>query len=120
MALEPMEPSLDEGPNPELVDFTRRLKVAAVFAVPLLFLAMGAEMLGLGLFSPQVSAWVQLALTAPIVLWAGAPFFERGWASLKSRHFNMFTLIAIGVGAAFLYSLVKSEEHTSELQSLMR
>src|SRR3546814_2446925 len=67
---------------------------------------MGAEMLGLGLFSPQVSAWVQLALTAPIVLWAGAPFFERGWASLKSRHFNMFTLIAIGVGAAFLYSLV--------------
>src|SRR3546814_7452626 len=92
--------SLDEGPNPELVDFTRRLKVAAVLAVPLLFLAMGAEMLGLGLFSPQVSAWVQLALTAPIVLWAGAPFFERGWASLKSRH--------------------RSEEHTSELKSLMR
>jgi Cu+-exporting ATPase len=106
MALEPMEPSLDDGPNPELVDFTRRLKVSAVLAIPLLFLSMGAEMLGLGLFSPQVSAWAQLALTAPIVLWAGAPFFERGWASLKSRHFNMFTLIAIGVGAAFLYSLV--------------
>lgn len=106
MALEPMEPSLDDGPNPELVDFTRRLKVAGVLAIPLLLLSMGAEMLGLGLFSPQVSAWVQLALTAPIVLWAGAPFFERGWASLKSRHFNMFTLIAIGVGAAFLYSLV--------------
>ena len=106
MALEPMEPSLDEGPNPELVDFTRRLKVAGALAIPLMFLSMGAEMLGLGLFGPQVSAWVQLALTAPIVLWAGAPFFERGWASLKSRHFNMFTLIAIGVGAAFLYSLV--------------
>jgi P-type Cu+ transporter len=105
MALEPMEPSLDEGPNPELVDFTRRLKVSAVLAIPLLFLSMGAEMLVLGLFSPEVSAWVQLALTAPIVLWAGAPFFGRGWASLKSRHFNMFTLIAIGVGAAFLYSL---------------
>jgi Cu+-exporting ATPase len=106
MALEPEAPSLDEGPNPELVDFTRRTWVSAVLAVPLLILSMGAEMLGLRLVPPAWSAWVQLALAAPIVLWAGLPFFERGWASLGSRHFNMFTLVSIGVGAAFLYSLV--------------
>src|SRR3546814_7148661 len=91
---------------------------------------MGADMLGLHLVPQAWSAWVQLALTAPIVLWAGWPFFERGWASIRTRHLNMFTLIAIGVGTAFLYSLVatimpgifppRSEEHTSELQSLMR
>jgi len=106
MALEPAEPSLDDGPNPELVDFTRRFWVSAALAVPLLLVSMGAEMLGLHLVPMAWSPWVQLALTAPIVLWAGWPFFERGWASLKSRHYNMFTLIAIGVGAAFLYSLV--------------
>ncbi|MCW4463560.1 heavy metal translocating P-type ATPase [Sphingomonas sp. BT-65] len=106
MALEPEEPTLDDKPNPELVDFTRRLWVSAILTVPLLAVSMGAEMLGLQLVSPAASPWVQLALTAPIVLWGGLPFFERGWASLKSRHYNMFTLIAIGVGAAFLYSLV--------------
>lgn len=106
MALEPEEPSLDDKPNPELVDFTRRLWVSAILSIPLLAVSMGAEMLGLHLVSPMASPWVQLALTAPIVLWGGLPFFERGWASLKSRHYNMFTLIAIGVGAAFLYSLV--------------
>src|SRR3546814_14313136 len=63
-------------------------------------------MLGLHLVPQAWSAWVQLALTAPIVLWAGWPFFERGWASIRTRHLNMFTLIAIGVGTAFLYSLV--------------
>ena len=106
MALEPEAPSLDDAPNPELVDFTRRWWVSAVLSVPLLVLTMGADLLGLRLVSPTISPWLQLALAAPIVLWAGAPFFERGWASLKSRHLNMFTLIAIGVGAAFLYSLV--------------
>jgi Cu+-exporting ATPase len=106
MALEPEEPTLDDRPNPELVDFTRRLWVSAILAVPLLAVSMGAEMLGLELVRPAASPWVQLALTAPIVLWGGLPFFARGWASLKSRHYNMFTLIAIGVGAAFLYSLV--------------
>ncbi|MDF2381800.1 heavy metal translocating P-type ATPase [Nostoc ellipsosporum NOK] len=106
MALEPEEPTLDDKPNPELVDFTRRLWVSAVLTVPLLAVSMGAEMLGLQLVSPTASPWLQLALTTPIVLWGGLPFFERGWASLKSRHYNMFTLIAIGVGAAFLYSLV--------------
>ena len=106
MALEPEAPSLDDAPNPELVDFTRRLWVAGLLSVPLLVLSMGAEMLGLTLLPPAWSAWAQLALTAPIVLWAGLPFFERGWTSLRTRHLNMFTLIAIGVGAAFLYSLV--------------
>lgn len=106
MALEPEEPSLDGKPNPELVDFTRRLWISAILTLPLLAVSMGAEMLGLQLVSPAASPWAQLALTAPIVLWGGLPFFERGWASLKSRHYNMFTLIAIGVGAAFLYSLV--------------
>ena len=106
MALEPAAPSSDQGPNPELIDFTRRLWVSAVLAVPLLALSMGAEMLGLHLVPIHWSAWAQFALAAPIVLWAGLPFFERGWASLRSRHYNMFTLIAIGVGAAFLYSLV--------------
>ncbi|MEO8723433.1 MAG: heavy metal translocating P-type ATPase [Sphingobium sp.] len=106
MALEPEEPSLDDGPNPELVDFTRRLWVAGVLAVPLLAISMVAEMLGIHGVSPAASPWIQLALSAPIVLWAGAPFFQRGWTSLRTRHLNMFTLISIGVGAAFLYSLV--------------
>ena len=105
MALEPEAPSLDDKPNPELVDFTRRLWVAGALSVPLLIVSMGAEMFGWHFFSAPVSAWVQLALTAPIVLWAGAPFFVRGWTSLVTRKLNMFTLIAIGVGAAFAYSL---------------
>jgi len=105
MALEPETPSLDDAPNPELVDFTRRLWVAGLLAVPLLIVSMGAEMLGLELVPMRLSPWVQLALAAPIVLWAGLPFFQRGWTSLFTRRLNMFTLIAIGVGAAFLYSL---------------
>ena len=106
MALEPEAPSLDDAPNPELVDFTRRWWVSAVLSVPLLLLTMGADLFGLRLVSPEMSPWLQLALASPIVLWAGAPFFVRGWASLKTRRLNMFTLIAIGVGAAYLYSLV--------------
>ncbi|MGN6374169.1 MAG: heavy metal translocating P-type ATPase [Sphingomonas sp.] len=106
MALEPEEPSFEDAPNPELVDFTRRLWVAGILAVPLLVLSMGADMFGLRLVSAAASPWVQLALSAPIVLWAGFPFFARGAASIRSGHYNMFTLIAIGVGAAFAYSLV--------------
>ncbi|OYY64447.1 heavy metal translocating P-type ATPase [Sphingomonas sp. 28-62-11] len=106
MALEPEAPSLDDAPIPELVDFTRRWWVSAALSVPLLVLTMGTDLLGLHLVSAAISPWLQLALAAPIVLWAGAPFFVRGWNSLKTRHLNMFTLIAIGVGAAFLYSLV--------------
>ncbi len=106
MALEPEEPSLDDGPNPELIDFTRRVRVAGALTVPLLAVSMLTEMLGIHLLSEALSPWVQLVLTAPIVLWAGRPFFERGWRSLRTRHLNMFTLVSIGVGAAFLYSLV--------------
>jgi P-type Cu+ transporter len=106
MALEPKAPSLENAPNPELVDFTRRFWVSALLAVPLLILTMGTDLLGSHLIDPAISPWVQLALAAPIVLWAGAPFFVRGWASLMTRHLNMFTLISIGVGAAFLYSVV--------------
>ena len=105
MTLEPEEPSLDDGPNPELVDFSRRFWISAALSVPLLVLSMGSDLFGLHLVSNAVSPWVQLALCAPIVLWGGAPFFERGWASLRTRNLNMFTLISIGVGAAFLYSL---------------
>lgn len=106
MALEPEEPSLDDAPNPELVDFTRRWWVSAALAVPLLILTMGTEFLGLHLVDPSYSPWIQLLLTAPIVLWAGWPFFSRGWTSIVTRKLNMFTLIAIGVGAAFAYSVV--------------
>ena len=106
MALEPEEPSLDDAPNPELVDFTRRLWVASALTIPLLIVSMFAEMTGLQVVGPAAAPWVQLALTAPIVLWAGLPFFQRGWTSVRTWHLNMFTLISLGVGAAFLYSLV--------------
>ena len=106
MALEPEEPALDDGPNPELIDFTQRTWIAGALTVPLLAISMVAEMVGVHFVPPDWNPWVQLSLTAPIVLWAGRPFFERGWISLRTRHLNMFTLVAIGVGAAFLYSLV--------------
>jgi Cu+-exporting ATPase len=106
MALEPLEPSADDGPNPELIDFTRRFWVAAGLAIPLVALSMGAEMFRLTLLSPTVSTWVQLGLATPIVLWAGWPFFQRGWTSVVTWKLNMFTLIALGVGAAFAYSVV--------------
>jgi Cu+-exporting ATPase len=105
MALEPEEPSLEDAPNPELVDFTRRLWVATALTIPLLAVSMFAELFRYQLVSPAESPWVQLALAAPVVLGAGAPFFVRGWRSLVTRHLNMFTLIALGVGAAFFYSL---------------
>ncbi|MDQ2878579.1 MAG: heavy metal translocating P-type ATPase, partial [Pseudomonadota bacterium] len=106
MALEPEELSLDDAPNPELVDFTRRVWVAGALAVPLLAISMVAEMLGIQVVSPAINPWAQLVLTAPIVLWAGWPFFQRGWTSIVTRHLNMFTLVSIGVGAAFTYSVV--------------
>ena len=106
MALEPLEPTLEEGPNPELLDFTRRFWVAAALSVPLLVLTMGADLFGWDLLPTRASALLQLALATPVVLWAGRPFFERGWASIKTRNLNMFTLIAIGVGVAYVYSTV--------------
>ena len=106
MALEPEEPSLDNAPNPELVDFTRRTWVAGVLTVPLLAVSMVTDLFNLHFLPVAWSPWVQLVLTAPIVLWAGWPFFQRGWTSIVSRHLNMFTLVSIGVGAAFAYSVV--------------
>ncbi|PDT35756.1 copper-translocating P-type ATPase [Rhizobium sp. M10] len=109
MALEPMGiPPADEGPNPELVDFTRRLWVSAILALPLLALGMG-PMLGLPLREaigePQAT-YIELLLATPVVLWAALPFFRRAWASLVNRSPNMWTLIGLGVGTAYLYSLV--------------
>ncbi len=109
MALEPMgAPSGDEGPNPELVDFTRRLWVGASLTLPLVLLAM-APMLGLGfvrqIYGERITLWIELALATPVVLWAGWPFFVRGVKSVVSGNLNMFTLIAMGVGASYLFSL---------------
>jgi Cu+-exporting ATPase len=109
MALEPRTVVLEEGPNPELVDMTRRFWVSLALSVPVFVLAMGDLIPGRpleGLLSDRLSSFVQLALASPVVLWGGLPFFERGWASIVSRHFNMFTLIALGTGVAYLYSLV--------------
>lgn len=106
MALVPEAPSLIDAPNPELIDFTRRLWVATVLSIPLLLLSMGADMFGLHIVSATASPWIQLVLSAPIVLWAGQPFFVRGWTSLVTGRLNMFTLISIGVGAAFTISIV--------------
>jgi Cu+-exporting ATPase len=102
MALEPKTASLAEEANPELDDMTRRFRIAAVVTAPLLALAM-AEMFGMHWHTP---AWVQLLLATPVVLWCGWPIFDRAWASLVHRSPNMFTLIGMGAGAAYLYSLV--------------
>ncbi|MEI5681103.1 MULTISPECIES: heavy metal translocating P-type ATPase [unclassified Mesorhizobium] len=109
MALEPMGvPTGDEGPNPELVDFTHRFWVSAALSIPLLVLTMGS-MVGLPLrdwFGEKLAVWIELALATPVVLWAALPFFHRGWESIINRSPNMWTLISLGVGAAYLYSVV--------------
>ena len=107
MALEPEMPGADAGPNHELIDFTRRFWVGLVLTVPLFILEMGSHFFDMrGFVAPQVSNWVQLLLATPVVLWAGWPFFQRGWQSLLTRHLNMFTLIAIGTGVAWSYSVI--------------
>ncbi|HEX5232542.1 MAG TPA: heavy metal translocating P-type ATPase [Bradyrhizobium sp.] len=106
MALEPEQVSLDQARDPELIDMTRRFWIALVLTVPVFVLDMGGH---LGLVSAMASPWsnwISLVFAAPVVLWAGAPFFARGWRSLLTRNLNMFTLIAIGTGMAFLYSVV--------------
>ncbi|WP_354342975.1 heavy metal translocating P-type ATPase [Phyllobacterium ifriqiyense] len=109
MALEPMGiPTGDEGPNPELVDFTKRFWISALCSVPLLLMTMG-PMLGLPLRSwigEELAIWLEFALATPVVLWAAIPFFERAWSSFVHRSPNMWTLIAIGVGAAYAFSVV--------------
>lgn len=108
MALEPeLVTAGDHGPHPELVDMTRRFWVGLALALPVFILEMGSHLFGLHhLISPSLSNWVQLALATPVVLWAGWPFFERGWQSLITRNLNMFTLIAMGTGVAWTYSVV--------------
>ncbi len=108
MALEPMLPTADAGPNLELIDFTRRFALGAILTVPLLVLAMG-PLVGLPVrewLGERTAIWIELALATPVVLWSGAPFFQRGWKSILSRNLNMFTLIAMGVGAAYGFSIV--------------
>ena len=107
MALEPETITADSGPNPELADMTRRFWLAVVLSLPVFALEMGGHLFDLHHYLPgQWSNWIQFALATPVVLWAGWPFFERGWASLRTRNLNMFTLIAMGVGVAWLYSVV--------------
>ena len=108
MALQPLTVTLDEGPNLELIDMTRRFWIAAAIGFPVFALAMTEMVAGAGglPISRTVSNWLQLACAAPVVVWAGRPFFERAWTSVVNRSPNMFTLIALGVGAAFIYSAV--------------
>lgn len=109
MALEPRTVTLEEEANPELIDMSRRFWVSLGFTVPLLAIAMGRMFPGLeleNLASPQTLHWLELILATPVVLWGAKPFFERGWASIVNRSLNMFTLIAIGVGVAYLYSVI--------------
>ena len=106
MALEPLVATADTGPDPELIDMSRRFWIGLALTAPVLTLEMGGHLLGLNeLIPPRFSVWIQLALSTPVVLWAGWPFFVRGLASLKNRSLNMFTLIALGIGAAYGYSL---------------
>src|SRR5262249_39409649 len=108
MALEPRTVTLDEGPNPELIDMGRRFWVALVLSLPLFVLAMGRHLLPAGWQPPHTWApvlnWVQLVLATPVVFWCGWPFFQRAGVSVVQRSPNMFTLIALGVSAAYLYS----------------
>jgi P-type Cu+ transporter len=109
MALEPVDGVGDAGSNPELADMWRRFWVGGVLSVPMLALEMGAHFPGLNLhhYVPAtMSLWIQFALGTPVVIWAGWPFFVRGWISVRTGALNMFTLIALGVGTAYLYSLV--------------
>jgi Cu+-exporting ATPase len=107
MALEPELAGSDTGPNPELVDMTRRFWIGLALTVPVFVLEMGAHIAGAhNWVDPTLSNYVQFAFATPVVLWAGWPFFVRGWQSLVTRNLNMFTLIAMGTGVAYAYSLV--------------
>ncbi|MDH3534106.1 MAG: HAD-IC family P-type ATPase, partial [Gammaproteobacteria bacterium] len=108
MALEAISVTPEQEENPELVDMTRRFRVSVVLTVPVLFLAMG-EMVGLslaGLASERTQTWLELAFATPVVIWGGWPFFVRGWRSVTNRSLNMFTLIGLGTGVAYCYSIV--------------
>lgn len=106
MALEPLEPTAEAIVNPELIDMSRRFWVSAALTLPILVLVMGGEVFGLEFVPMRTSVWIQLVLATPVVLWGGWPFFERMWASFKTRNLNMFTLIGLGLCAGYGYSLV--------------
>ena len=106
MALEPEQVSLDDGPDPELIDMTRRFWIGLALTLPVFVLEMGSHLGLMHLVPPNWSNWISFVLTTPVVLWAGAPFFVRGWQSLVTRNLNMFTLIAMGTGVAYVYSVV--------------
>ncbi|MEE8435967.1 MAG: HAD-IC family P-type ATPase, partial [bacterium] len=109
MALEPRTVTLEEEENPELKDMTRRFWASLVLSIPLVVIAMGDLIPGRPLqqiASPRVFDWLELVLGTPVVLWGGWPFFQRFWASLVNRSLNMFTLIGLGTGVAYIYSLV--------------
>ncbi|HEX3760250.1 MAG TPA: YHS domain-containing protein, partial [Kofleriaceae bacterium] len=107
MALEPEVATAEAGPNPELIDMTRRFWIGLVLAAPVVVLEMGAHLAGAhGWVDPSVSNLVQFVFATPVVLWAGWPFFARGARSLVTRNLNMFTLIALGTGVAYAYSVV--------------
>ena len=107
MALEPLTVTAESGPNHELIDMTRRFWIGLALALPVFILEMGGHLTGLTmLLGQQLSNWLQFALATPVVLWAGWPFFVRGWQSLLSRNLNMFTLIALGTGVAWSYSVI--------------
>ena len=107
MALEPEVASLEAAPNPELADMTRRLWIGLVLAAPVVVLEMGGHLVGgHGFIDQTLSNWIQFVFATPVVLWAGWPFFVRGWQSILTRNLNMFTLIAMGTGVAFIYSVV--------------
>jgi Cu+-exporting ATPase len=108
MTLEPLTAAAETGPNPELTDMSRRFWFGLVLTLPVFVLEMGGHIPALNLdryISVATSNWIQFALSTPVILWAGWPFFARGWASLRNRSLNMFTLIALGVGVSYLYSL---------------
>ena len=106
MALEPEQVSLADAPDPELADMTKRFWIALALTLPVFVLEMGGHFGPMHLVPPAWSNWISFVLSTPVVLWAGAPFFERGWKSLLTRNLNMFTLIAMGTGVAYLYSVV--------------
>ncbi|HET7490499.1 MAG TPA: heavy metal translocating P-type ATPase [Bradyrhizobium sp.] len=106
MALEPEQVSLDQGPDPELIDMTRRFWIALVLTLPVFAIEMGSHLGFAHLVPRSWSIWISFVLSTPVVLWAGAPFFVRGFDSLLTRNLNMFTLIAMGTGAAYLYSVI--------------
>ena len=107
MALEPEVASLETGPNPELADMTRRFWIGGAMALPAVVLEMGGHLAGPhNWIDPTLSNWIQLVFATPVVLWAGWPFFVRGWQSLRTRNLNMFTLIAMGTGVAYVYSVI--------------